>query len=54
MSSVMPERPIVYIDTSTIREVKLEELEVAMGRLATLYSSGCTGTRGRWGEDPSP
>jgi hypothetical protein len=51
----MPERPVVYIDTSTIREGKLEELEMAMRHLAALveanvpqlisYASSSIGTR---------
>ena len=54
-SSAMPERPVVYIDTSTIREGKLEELEMAMRHLAALveanvpqlisYASSSIGTR---------
>jgi hypothetical protein len=34
----MPQ-PIVYIDTSTVREGKLEELEVAMNGLATFVET---------------
>ena len=39
MSSAKPERPIVYIDTSTVREGKLEELEVAMRHLAAFVEA---------------
>jgi hypothetical protein len=35
----MPERPVVYIDTSTIREGKLEELEMAMRHLAAFVEA---------------
>ena len=39
MSPAVPDLPIVYVDTSTIRDGKLEELEVAMRHLAAFVEA---------------